>query len=109
MKFLHFAQLDARSLMRRHCRLIIWRCPPPPVEILEEPRALQRDLDELGDSAASVLLVRAERCARSLQFDAGERYMEQALSRVQESLERPPVAPLRGGASYFDPCAQAVA
>jgi hypothetical protein len=33
-----------------------------PVEILEELRALQRDLDELGDSVAVALLERAERC-----------------------------------------------
>ena len=74
--------------MRRRCRLVTWRCPPPPVEILEEPRALQCDLDELGDSVASVLLERAERCFLRWQVDPGERYTEQALTRVQESLER---------------------
>jgi hypothetical protein len=95
--------------MRRRCRLVTWRCLPPPVEILEEPRALRRDLDELGDSVASVLLKRAERCFLRWQFDAGERYIEQALSRVEESLERPAATPLRGVASYFDLCARAVA
>ena len=33
-----------------------------PVEILEELRALQRDLTELGDALAVALLERAERC-----------------------------------------------
>jgi len=63
-----------------------------PVELLEELRALQRDLDELGDSVASVLLQRAEKCFLAWRIDDGERYLEQALSRVQESLERQPQA-----------------
>jgi hypothetical protein len=79
------------------------------VELLEEIRALQRDLDELGDSVAAVLLERAERSFLSLKFEAGERYLEQALSRVQASLERPPAAAPSGTAYYFDLCARAVA
>jgi hypothetical protein len=78
------------------------------VETLEELRALQRDLTDLGDAAATALLERAERRFLSWQFEVGERYMEQALSRVQESLERPTI-PLTGIARYFDLCGQAVA
>ena len=54
------------------------------MEILEELRALQRDLDELGDLVASTLVERAERCFLSWHFEASERDMDQALSRVQE-------------------------
>jgi len=79
-----------------------------PVEILEELRALQRDLDELGDAVAVALLERAERSFLAWEMEKGERFLEQALSRVQESLERP-AAPLSGVARYFDFCARAVA
>jgi hypothetical protein len=77
------------------------------VELLEELRALQRDLDQLGDSVASVLLQRAEKCFLAWRIDDGERYLEQALSRVQESLERQPQA--QGAARWFNACAIAVA
>jgi len=76
------------------------------VELLEELRALQRDLDELGDSVASVLLQRAEKCFLAWRIDDGERYLEQALSRVQGSLLKPPVS---GVARFFATCAMAVA
>jgi hypothetical protein len=77
------------------------------VEILEELRALQRDLTDLGDTVAVALVERAERAFLSWQCDAGERrerYMEEALSRVQESLEQPepPRSP------YFNTCALVV-
>jgi hypothetical protein len=54
---------------------------------------------------AVALLERAEKAFLSWQFDAGERYMEQALSRVQESLEQPepPRSP------YLNTCALAIA
>ena len=66
------------------------------MEILEELRALQRDLADLGDAVAVALLERAEKAFLRWQFDAGERCMEQALSRVQESLEQPKPAPISG-------------
>jgi hypothetical protein len=77
------------------------------VEILEELRALQRDLDELGDSVASTLLERAERCFLAWRFEDGEHYMEQALSRVQKSLDHQPET--QGVARWFNACAMAVA
>jgi hypothetical protein len=40
-------------------------------------------------------------------MDAGERYLEQALRRVQESLKRQPETP--GAARWFNVCAIAVA
>lgn len=75
------------------------------MEILEELRALQRDLAERGDAVAVALLEGAEKAFLSWQFDAGARYMEQALSHVQESLEQTelPRSP------YFNTCALAVA
>ena len=79
------------------------------MEILDELRALQRDLTELGDSVAVALLERAERCFLGWRFEDGERLMEQALHRVQKSLERPDVAPMSGASRYFDTCARAVA
>ena len=78
------------------------------METLEELRALQRDLNELGDAVAVALLERAERCFLDWEMDKVERYLEQALSCVQESLERPAV-PLSGVGRYFDLCARAVA
>jgi len=78
------------------------------VETLEELRALKRDLDELGDSVAAALLERAERCFLAWEMDKGARFLEEALSRVQESLGRPTV-PLIGIARYFDLCGRAVA
>ena len=63
------------------------------------------DLDELGDSVASVLLERAERCFLARRMDDGERYLEQALNRVRETLEQPET---RGGDHYFNTCALAV-
>jgi hypothetical protein len=67
------------------------------VEILEELRALQRDLAELGDAVAVALLERAENAFMGRQFDAGQRYIEQALGRVQETLQQP----LTGIARYL--------
>jgi hypothetical protein len=74
------------------------------VETLEELRALQRDLTDLSDAVAVSLLERAERCFLAWEMDKGERFLEQALSRVQESLEQPepPRSP------YFNTCALAV-
>ena len=77
------------------------------MEVLEELRALQRDLTELGDTVAVALLERAERCFLAWEMDKGERFLEQALGRVQESLEPP--APPSGVARYFNTCALAVA
>jgi hypothetical protein len=80
-----------------------------PVELLEELRALQRDLDELGDSVAAVLLEQAERCFLAWKMDEGERYLEWALSRVRKNLGEP--APVVGTAigQHFASCALAVA
>jgi hypothetical protein len=76
------------------------------VETLEELYALQRDLAELGDGVAVALLERAERCFLAWRMAEGERLLQQALSRVQDSLEQPePVGP----AHYFNACALAVA
>jgi len=76
------------------------------VDTLEELRALRRDLDELGDSVAAVLLERAERCFLSWQFEVGERHMEQALNHFEERQRRQPeTEPAR----YFNTCALAVA
>jgi len=76
------------------------------VELLEELRALRRDPDDLGDSVSSALLERAERCFFAWDMDKGERFLEQALSRVQGSLLKPPVS---GVARFFATCAMAVA
>jgi hypothetical protein len=75
------------------------------VETLEELHALQRDLSELGDAVAVALLERAERCFLACEMGKGERFLEQALNRVQESLEQrdPPRSP------YFNSCALVVA
>ena len=81
---------------------------PGPVESLEELRALKCELEELSDSVAAALLERAERCFLAWEMDKGERFLEQALNRVQESLERPTV-PLMGINRYFDLCGRAVA
>ena len=75
--------------------------------MVEELHALQRDLAELGDGLAVALLERAERCFLAWDMDKGERYLEQALSRVQESLERQPET--HGAARWFNACAMAVA
>jgi len=74
------------------------------VEILDELRALQRDLTNLGDAVAVALLERDERCFLSWEMDEGTGFLEQALSRVQESIEQPepPRSP------YFNTCALAV-
>jgi len=72
-----------------------------PAEILEELRALERDVTDLGDAVAVALLERAERCFLAWEMDKGERYLEQALSRVQKTLERPTPAPDSGAARYF--------
>jgi hypothetical protein len=71
----------------------------------KRPQAGTRPIRELGDAVALALLERAENAFLGWQLDAGERYMEQALSRVQESLEQPepPRSP------YFNTCAMAVA
>jgi hypothetical protein len=78
-----------------------------PVETLEELHALQRDLAELGDAVAVALLERAERFFLAWEMDKGERLLEQALSRVQESLEQPAQPP--GVSRYYNACAMAVA
>ena len=57
---------------------------------------------------AVALLERAERCFLAWEMDKGERFLEEALGRVQESLERPAV-PLTSIARYFDLCGRAVA
>jgi hypothetical protein len=77
------------------------------VDTFEELRALQRDLTDLGDAVAVALLERAERCFLAWEMDKGERFLEQALSRVQRSLDRP--AQPTGVARYFNACAMAVA
>jgi hypothetical protein len=76
------------------------------VEILEELRALQRDLTDLGDAVAVALLERAERSFLAWEMDKGERYLEQVLRRVQEHYRRP--APSTGVTRYFNTCALAV-
>jgi hypothetical protein len=76
------------------------------VELLEELRALQRDLSELGDSVASVLLERAERCFLAWRFAEAERLMARALNHFEEAQRRQPEA---GPARYFNACALAVA
>jgi len=78
------------------------------VDTYEELRALRRDLDDLGDSVAAVLLERAERCFLAWEMDKGERFLEQALSRVQESREHPAPVADSGAARYFATCAMAV-
>ena len=74
------------------------------MDTFEELRVLQRDLTELGDAVAVALLERAERCFLAWEMDKGTGFLEQALSRVQESLEQPepPRSP------YFNTCALAV-
>ena len=71
------------------------------MELLEELHALKRDLDELGDSVAAVLLERAERCFLAWRFDEGERLMERALTHFEETQRRKP----QGVARYFNTCA----
>jgi hypothetical protein len=75
--------------------------PPPRGNPRRTP--LQRDLIELGDSVAVALLERAERCFLAWEMNKGERFLEQALIRVQESLERPTPRPATGVARYFAP------
>lgn len=41
------------------------------MELLEELRALQRDLTDLGDAVAVALLERAERCFLAWDMDKG--------------------------------------
>jgi hypothetical protein len=77
------------------------------VEILEELRALQRDLTDLGDAVAVALLERAERSFLAWEMDRSERYLQQALTRVQESLERQPET--HDAVRWFNTCALAVA
>ena len=74
------------------------------METLEELHALQRDLTDLGDTVAVALLERAERCFLAWEMDKGTGFLEQTLSRVQESIEQPepPRSP------YFNTCALAV-
>ena len=73
------------------------------MELLEELHAIRRDLDELGDSVAAVLLERAERCFLAWRFGEGERLMERALSHFEEMQLRQPET--RGPARYFNTCA----
>jgi hypothetical protein len=77
------------------------------VDILEELRALQRDLNELGDSVASVLLERAERCFLAWRFEEAQRLMERALNHFEVS--RRPKPEKSGPARWFNTCALAVA
>ena len=77
------------------------------MELLEELRAIRRDLDELGDSIAAVLLDRAESCFLAWRFDEGERLMERALSHFEETPRRKPEP--RGVARYFNTCAMVTA
>jgi hypothetical protein len=83
------------------CKLEVHR----PVEALEELHALQRDLAELGDAVAVALLERAERCFLAWEMDKGERLLEQALNRVQKTLQQPEPALGGGVARYFNTCA----
>lgn len=84
-----------------------WSSKPPPARLVltteaapkwssSKRRALQRDLADLGDSVAVVLLERAERCFLAWEMDRGERLLEEALSRVHEALERPTPPPASG-------------
>ena len=79
------------------------------MELLDELRAIRRDVNDLGDSVAVALLGRAERCFLACEMDEGERYLEQALSRVLESLEQPEPAATSGVSRYFQTCAMAIA
>ena len=76
------------------------------MELLEELRAVERDLDELGDSVASVLLERAERCFLAWRFEEAERHMERALNHFEEMQRRKPEP--QGVARYFNTCDVAV-
>ena len=77
------------------------------MDTLEELRALRRDLDELGDSVASVLLERAEHSFLAWRFEEGERLMEWALNHFEVTQRRKPE--VRGVAGSFNTCALAVA
>ena len=77
------------------------------MELLEELRALRRDLNELGDSVAAVLLERAERCFLAWRMDEGEQLLERALRHFEETQRRKPETD--GPARYFNACALAVA
>jgi hypothetical protein len=64
-------------LLRRQAASVgarLWPEVHRPVETLEELRALQRDLVELGDAVAVALLERAERCFLAWEMDKGERF-----------------------------------
>ena len=78
-----------------------------PVDTLEELRAMRRDLYELGDSVASVLLERAARCFLAWRFEEAERLMERALVHFEEAQRRKPET--SGPARWFNTCALAVA
>ena len=73
------------------------------MELLEELHTLRRDLNELGDSVAAVLLERAERCFRAWRMDEGERLLERALRHFEETQRRQPET--EGPARYFNGCA----
>ena len=77
------------------------------MELLDELRAIRRDLDELGDAVAAALLERAERCFLAWKMEEGERYVERALSHFEETQRRKPET--SGPARYFNVCALAVA
>ncbi len=69
-------------------------------------RALRRDIADLGDAVAASLLDQAERCFLGWKFEAGERYMEQALAHFQYVLGQrrwEEAAP-----AFFASCARAV-
>jgi len=78
------------------------------LDTLDELRTLQRDLTDLGDAVAVALLERerAERCFLSRQFDAGKRYLEQALNHFEETQRRKPET--QGIARHFAACTFAV-
>jgi hypothetical protein len=76
------------------------------LELLEELRAIRRDLDDLGDSVAAVPLERAERCILAWRFEEAERLRERAFNHFEETQRRKPEA---GRARYFNTCAPAVA
>ena len=51
----------------------------------------------------------AEGCFLSWHMEEGERYLEEALSQVQDTLQQPPEPARDSAARYFGACALAVA
>jgi hypothetical protein len=79
------------------------------MDTFTELQQLVDDLTELGDTATAALVCKALGRFSRWEFDAGERYMEQALHRVQGSLQQPEPAPDTGATRYFAMCTMAVA